>query len=103
MMEDRPGSYSPTNNAAIGAGIRRREFLKRTALAGGGLVLAQRLLTDGSASVLDKALLVPHLLDEVDQGTASHVTVDVRIRGGVELTDEAIREWMSGNIGVVHT
>jgi xanthine dehydrogenase YagT iron-sulfur-binding subunit len=38
------------------------------------------------------------MLREVEQGTASHVTSDVRLQGRVELTDEEIRERMSGNI-----
>ena len=38
------------------------------------------------------------MLREVEQGTASHVTQDVRRHGRVELTDEEIRERMSGNI-----
>jgi xanthine dehydrogenase YagT iron-sulfur-binding subunit len=38
------------------------------------------------------------MLQEVEQGTASHVTPDVRRHGRVELTDEEIRERMSGNI-----
>jgi xanthine dehydrogenase YagT iron-sulfur-binding subunit len=38
------------------------------------------------------------MLREVEQGTASHVTADVRRKGRVELTDEEIRERMSGNI-----
>jgi xanthine dehydrogenase YagT iron-sulfur-binding subunit len=38
------------------------------------------------------------MLKEVEQGAASHVTPDVRRRGRVELTDEEIRERMSGNI-----
>jgi len=38
------------------------------------------------------------MLQEVEQGTASHVTADVRRHGPVELTDEEIRERMSGNI-----
>ena len=38
------------------------------------------------------------MLREVEQGTASHVTPDVRQLGGVELTTEEIRERMSGNI-----
>jgi xanthine dehydrogenase YagT iron-sulfur-binding subunit len=38
------------------------------------------------------------MLQEVDQGTASHVTPDVRRQGRVELTDEEIRERMSGNL-----
>ncbi len=38
------------------------------------------------------------MLREVEQGTASHVTADVRRAGRVELTDDEIRERMSGNI-----
>ena len=38
------------------------------------------------------------MLREVGQGTASHVTQDVRKEGNVELTDDEIRERMSGNI-----
>lgn len=38
------------------------------------------------------------MLQEVEQGTVSHVTADVRTQGRVELTDEEIRERMSGNI-----
>jgi xanthine dehydrogenase YagT iron-sulfur-binding subunit len=38
------------------------------------------------------------MLQEVDQGTVSHVTEDVRQTGRVNLTDEEIRERMSGNI-----
>jgi len=38
------------------------------------------------------------MLREVEQGTASHVTPNVRQLGRVELTTEEIRERMSGNI-----
>ena len=38
------------------------------------------------------------MLREVDQGTASHVTQNVRESGRVALTDDEIRERMSGNI-----
>lgn len=38
------------------------------------------------------------MLAEVAQGTASHVTADVRRSGRVELTDDEIRERMSGNL-----
>ena len=38
------------------------------------------------------------MLNEVDQGTVSHVTDDVRKPGRVALTDVEIRERMSGNI-----
>ncbi|HZE72647.1 MAG TPA: 2Fe-2S iron-sulfur cluster-binding protein [Pyrinomonadaceae bacterium] len=213
MREDRLGPYSPAGEEKIATGFKRREFLKRSALAGGGMVLGQRLLTDGGASTLDAmvapqtvsekvavrlrvngsnyglsldprvslldllreqldlpgtkkgcnhgqcgactvlvngrrinsclALAVIHdgseittveglargdelhplqaafirhegfqcgyctsgqicsavaMLREVEQGTASHVTSDVRRQGRVELTDEEIRERMSGNI-----
>ena len=38
------------------------------------------------------------MINEVSQGTASHVTEDVRAGGNVALTDNEIRERMSGNI-----
>jgi xanthine dehydrogenase YagT iron-sulfur-binding subunit len=38
------------------------------------------------------------MLQEVNQGTVSHVTADVRQTASVALTDEEIRERMSGNI-----
>ena len=38
------------------------------------------------------------MLQEVQQGTVSHVTEDVRQTGRVNLSDEEIRERMSGNI-----
>ena len=38
------------------------------------------------------------MLSEVDQGTVSHVTEDVRQAGRVALTDAEISERMSGNI-----
>jgi xanthine dehydrogenase YagT iron-sulfur-binding subunit len=38
------------------------------------------------------------MLREVEQGTVSHVTPDVRQPGRVNLTDEEIRERMSGNL-----
>jgi xanthine dehydrogenase YagT iron-sulfur-binding subunit len=38
------------------------------------------------------------MLQEVGQGTVSHVTADVRRQESVALTDEEIRERMSGNI-----
>lgn len=38
------------------------------------------------------------MLHEVDQGTVSHVTEDVRQTERISLTDEEIRERMSGNI-----
>jgi xanthine dehydrogenase YagT iron-sulfur-binding subunit len=213
-MEDTTSSYTTTDEGVTG--VQRREFLKRAALAGGGLVLYPRLLTAGSAcaaqqaaaaspqaavgekvavrlringsnyglrldprvSLLDllreqldltgtkkgcnhgqcgactvlvngrrinsclalaviydgsevttveglargdelhplQAGFIRHegfqcgyctsgqlcsavaMLKEVEQGAASHVTPDVRRRGRVELTDEEIRERMSGNI-----
>ena len=38
------------------------------------------------------------MLHELDQGMASHVTPDVRQQGPIHLTDEEIRERMSGNL-----
>ncbi|WP_228941694.1 2Fe-2S iron-sulfur cluster-binding protein [Nocardioides sp. Leaf374] len=38
------------------------------------------------------------VLDEAKQGHPSHVTDDLEVGGGVELTDEEIRERMSGNL-----
>jgi xanthine dehydrogenase YagT iron-sulfur-binding subunit len=38
------------------------------------------------------------MLREVEQGTVSHVTPDVRQQGHVEITEEEIRERMSGNL-----
>ena len=38
------------------------------------------------------------MLQEVEEGTVSHVTADVRRQGPIELTDEEIRERMAGNI-----
>jgi xanthine dehydrogenase YagT iron-sulfur-binding subunit len=38
------------------------------------------------------------MLGEVEQGTASHVTSDVRRLGPIELTEDEVRERMSGNI-----
>lgn len=38
------------------------------------------------------------LLDEAGRNTVSHVTPDVRRTGAIELTDDEIRERMSGNI-----
>jgi len=211
MMEDLP----ITSAAARTKGLKRRAFLKRSALVGGSLILAERLLTDGSSragevalatvpqkasdkiairlringsnyglrvdprvSILDllreqldltgtkkgcnhgqcgactvlvngrrinsclalaviydggeittieglakgdelhplQTAFIRHegfqcgyctsgqicsafaMLEEVEQGTASHVTTDVRRQGRVELSDEEIRERMSGNI-----
>ena len=55
--------------------LRRRDFLKRTALAGGGLVLGQRLLTDGSGSFMTRALAL------VPQTTIEKIAVRLRING----------------------
>jgi xanthine dehydrogenase YagT iron-sulfur-binding subunit len=38
------------------------------------------------------------MLREVEQGTVSHVTADVRQTGRVELTEDEVRERMSGNL-----
>lgn len=74
-MQERPESYSQTSNPKIGAGIQRREFLKRTALAGGGLLIGQRLLTDGSADAIEKALAV------VPQTAGEKIAVRLRVNG----------------------
>lgn len=74
-MAEQPGFYSPTSSEAVAGGIRRREFLKRTALAGGGLIIGQRLLTDGRASVFDKAIAV------VPKTAGEKIAVRLRING----------------------
>jgi xanthine dehydrogenase YagT iron-sulfur-binding subunit len=55
--------------------LRRRDFLKRTALAGGGLILGQHLLTDGSGSLLNQALAV------IPQTASERIAVRLRING----------------------
>lgn len=55
--------------------LRRRDFLKRTALAGGGLLVGQHLLTDGSGSLLNQALAL------VPQTAAEKIAVRLRING----------------------
>jgi xanthine dehydrogenase YagT iron-sulfur-binding subunit len=74
-MEGRPEPYSATDEAAIVTRVRRREFLKRTALAGGGLILAERLLTDGGTSGLNKTLAT------VPQTVSEKVAVRLRVNG----------------------
>lgn len=54
--------------------LRRRDFLKRTALAGGGLLLSQHLLTDGSGPLKQALALVP-------QTTAEKIAVRLRVNG----------------------
>lgn len=55
--------------------LARRDFLKRTALAGGGLFVGQLLLTDGSGSLMNQALaLVPQTVGE-------KIAVRLRING----------------------
>lgn len=55
--------------------VRRRDFLKQTALAGGGLLLGQHLLTDGSGSgVINALALVP-------QTTAEKIALRLRVNG----------------------
>ncbi|HEX5890484.1 MAG TPA: twin-arginine translocation signal domain-containing protein, partial [Pyrinomonadaceae bacterium] len=55
--------------------VRRRDFLKQTALAGGGLLLGQHLLTDGSGSGVTNALAL------VPQTTAEKVALRLRVNG----------------------
>lgn len=55
--------------------LMRRDFLKRTALAGGGFIMGQLLLTDGSGSLLSHALAV------VPQTTSEKIAVRLRING----------------------
>jgi xanthine dehydrogenase YagT iron-sulfur-binding subunit len=74
-MEDRSELSSATDEAAIVTGVRRRDFLKRTALAGGGLILAQRLLTDGGTSAFDQTLAA------VPQTVSEKVAVRLRVNG----------------------
>ncbi len=74
-MEDRPELSSATDEAAFVTGVRRRDFLKRTALAGGGLILAQRLLTDGGPSAFDQTLAA------VPQTVSEKVAVRLRVNG----------------------
>lgn len=54
--------------------MRRRDFLKQTALAGGGLILSQHLLTDGSGALKQALALVP-------QTTAEKIAVRLRVNG----------------------
>ena len=55
--------------------LKRRDFIKQTALAGGGLVLGQHLLTDGGNSFLNHALAI------VPQTTGEKIAVRLRING----------------------
>ncbi len=55
--------------------LKRRDFLKKTALAGGGLIVGQRLLTDGSGSLISQALAV------VPQTAGEKIAVRLRING----------------------
>jgi len=73
-MEDRPEPYSATDEAIV-PGVKRREFLKRSALLGGGLMLGQRLLSDGGKSVVDQALAA------VPQTASEKVAVRLRVNG----------------------
>jgi xanthine dehydrogenase YagT iron-sulfur-binding subunit len=55
--------------------LRRRDFIKQTALAGGALIVGQQLLTDGSGSLLNQALAL------VPQTNAEKIAVRLRING----------------------
>src|SRR6267142_1825284 len=94
-MRDKPTPYSKRDEAAvskppdtlrgeeerstplteIATGLKRREFLQRTALAGGGLIFGQRLLTDGRTTRLDQVLAV------VPQAASEKVAVRLRVNG----------------------
>jgi len=54
--------------------LKRRDFLKQTALAGGGLILSQHLLTDGNGGLKQALALVP-------QTTAEKIAVRLRVNG----------------------
>ena len=54
--------------------VGRRDFLKQTALAGGGLVLGQHLLTDGSGALKQTLAVVP-------QSSAEKIAVRLRVNG----------------------
>ena len=54
--------------------LKRRDFLKQTALVGGGLLLSQHLLTDGTGAIKQALALVP-------QSTAEKVAVRLRVNG----------------------
>jgi xanthine dehydrogenase YagT iron-sulfur-binding subunit len=55
--------------------LKRRDFLKRTALAGGALFVGQHLLTDGSGSLINQTLAL------VPPTTAEKIAVRLRING----------------------
>ena len=55
--------------------LGRRDFIKQTALAGGGFIVGQHLLTDGSGSLLNHALAV------VPQTAGEKIAVRLRING----------------------
>jgi xanthine dehydrogenase YagT iron-sulfur-binding subunit len=63
------------DETAISTGIGRRDFLMRTALAGGGMILTQRLLTDGSSHTVNEALAA------VPQRASEKVAVRLRVNG----------------------
>ncbi|HKS10802.1 MAG TPA: 2Fe-2S iron-sulfur cluster-binding protein [Pyrinomonadaceae bacterium] len=54
--------------------LRRRDFLKQTALVGGGVILGQQLLTDGSGTLKQALALVPEI-------TAEKIAVRLRVNG----------------------
>src|SRR6267378_8624341 len=74
-MEDRPEPCAAPDKAATVTGVKRRDFLKATAFAGGGLILGQRLLTDGGASAPDQTLAA------VPQTVSDKVAVRLRVNG----------------------
>ena len=74
-MDERPQTFSANKETPIAMGLQRREFLKRSALAGTGMVLGQRLLTDGNPARSDVALAT------VPQVAIEKVAVRLRING----------------------
>lgn len=80
-MDDNLEPHSPMDEPAIVPGLERRDFLKHTALAGGGLILARGVLAAGGAGAVGQPVAaVPQAGDE-------KVAVRVRVNG----SDRALR------------
>jgi xanthine dehydrogenase YagT iron-sulfur-binding subunit len=74
-MDERPQTFSSNEETPVAMGIQRREFLKRSALAGTGTFLGQRLLTDGNPVRSNVALAT------VSQVAIEKVAVRLRTHG----------------------
>jgi hypothetical protein len=74
-MDERAQAFSANKETPVAMGLQRREFLKRSALAGTVMVLGQRLLTDGNPARSDVALAT------VPQVASEKVAVRLRING----------------------